>query len=159
MVVVLLLVTALFAFVGCARPMLPYRPDPQPAGARVSADYQVLVDRIRIEIDTDGRRLEQAWIMKPDGSSVAAEALESPPVVVGPSPNISFGIGGGTFGSRGGVGTGVSVGVPVGGGTRAEGNTVVWFPAEPAGPPPWTLYVKLAGIAPVSFPVGGPPRP
>ena len=154
---ILMVVAALVALVGCARPMLPYAPDPQPAGARVSADYQIVGDRLRIEVDTDGRRLEQAWIRKPDGSSVGADALESAPVVAGGSPSISIGIGGGTFGSRGGVGTGVGVGVPIGGGGgRLEGNTVVWFAVEPVGPPPWTLYLKLEGVAPTTFLVGRP---
>ena len=153
---VVIVVAALVALAGCARSMLPYAPNPQPAGARVSADYQLVGDRLRIEVDTDGRRLEQAWIRRPDGSSVAADALESPPVVAGGSPSMSIGIGGGTFGRGGGVGTGVGVGFPLGGGGRLEGNTVVWFPAAPAGPPPWTLYLKLDGVAPTTFPVGGP---
>jgi hypothetical protein len=154
-----LIVLGLLAVVGCARATLPYTPDPQPSGARVSAAYQVLGDRVRIEIDTDGRRLEQAWIIKPDGSTVAAQDVELPPVVTGSSPSFSIGIGGATSVGRGGaVGSGASVGVPVGeGSSRMAGNTAAWFPLAAAGAMPWRLYVKLAGVEPVTFFVGGPP--
>jgi hypothetical protein len=159
-----LAVLALAVLAGCAHATLPYKPDPQPSGAHVSAAYQVVGDRLRIEIDTDGRRLEQAWIIKPDGASVGVDAVENPPVVTGPGPSVSVGVGGGTFGgSHGGgfgVGTGVGVGFPVGQGpTRTQGNTIVWFPLAAAGPAPWRLYVKLAGIEPTTFPVGGPTPP
>ncbi|HEU4366755.1 MAG TPA: hypothetical protein VFV05_00845 [Methylomirabilota bacterium] len=151
-------VAALLVLAGCARATLPYKPESQPEGARVSAAYQVVGDRLGIEIDTDGRPLEQAWIMKPDGAAVAPQAIDAPPVVSGSSSSVGIGIGGGTWGSRGGVGTGVSVGIPVGGGsTRVAGNTLAWFPLGSAGPPPWRLYVKLAGIEPTTFLVGDPP--
>ena len=123
----------------------------------MSAGYQLLGERLRIEIDTGGRPLEQAWILRPDGSSVAAAAVEPAPVAVDPGPMFSIGIGGGSFGRGGGVGGGVSTDVPVGGGTRVSGNTIVWFPAADAGPAPWTLYVKVAGVQATSFPVGTPP--
>jgi hypothetical protein len=156
-----LIALGLLAVVGCARPTLPYRPDPQPSGARVSAAYQVLGDRIRIDIDTDGRRLEQAWIIKPDGSTVAAEAIDLPTFVSGSPSSLSIGLGGITsIGSGGAVGSGASVGVPVGGGApRAAGPTAAWFPLGAAGAMPWRLYVKLAGVEPVTFFVGGPPPP
>jgi len=152
-----LLILAVVVLAGCAHATLPYAPDPQPRGARVSADSQVIGDRLRVEIDTGGRHLEQAWIIKPDGGSVAADAVENPPVVVNPGPSLSIGVGGASYGRNVGVGTGVGVGVPVGGGsTRTQGNTIVWFRAAAAGPAPWRLYVKLAGIEPTEFAVGGP---
>ena len=143
--------------VGCSGATLPYRPDPQPPGGRLSAGYQLVGDRLRVELDTGGRMLEQAWIRGPGGSSVAAIAVDAAPVSVDPGPVFSIGIGGGSFGRSGGVGAGVSTDVPVGGGTqRVRGNTVVWFPAAAAGPPPWTLYVKVAGVEGTSFTVGSP---
>jgi hypothetical protein len=153
-----LIALGLLALAGCGRTSLPYRPDPQPSGARVSVAYQVLGDRLRIEVDTDGRRLEQAWIIKPDGSKVAAEAIDLPPMVSGSSSSLSIGIWGVTGVGRGGaIGTGASVGVPVGeGAPRPAGPTAAWFPLAPAGAMPWRLYVKLAGIEPVTFFVGGP---
>jgi hypothetical protein len=153
-----LVVLALVALAGCARATLPYKPEPQPRGARVSAAYQIVGDRVRIEIDTDGQPLEQVWILKADGTALAPQTVEIPAMVTGPPPNVGIGIGGGTFGGRGGVGTGVSVGIPVGGGSsRVEGNTIAWFPLATAGQPPWQLSVKLPGIAPTTFAVGGPP--
>jgi hypothetical protein len=142
---------------GCSHATLPYKPDPQPRGGRVSAAYQVVGDRLRIEIDTNGKPLEQAWIMKPGGASVAPDAVENPPVVTGPPPTISVGVGGASYGRGVGVGSGVGVGVPIGTGpSRTQGNTIVWFPLAPAGPAPWQLYVKLAGAEPAQFAVGGP---
>jgi len=152
------LLLALVVLAGCSHATLPYQPDPQPHGARVSADYQVVGDRLRVEIDTSGRRLEQAWILKPDGTSVAPQTVENPPVVTGAGPSFSIGVGGASYGRGVGVGTGVGVGVPLGSGpSRIEGNTIVWFPLASAGPGPWRLYVKLAGVEPTTFPVGGPP--
>src|SRR3989442_10869994 len=108
------LVLALLVLAGCARATLPYKPDPQPRGARVSAAYQVVGDRLRVEIDTGGKPLEQAWILKPGGASVAAESVENPPVVTGPPPSISVGVGGTSYGRGVGVGSGVGGGVPIG---------------------------------------------
>jgi len=149
---------ALIVLAGCARAMLPYKPEPQPRGARVSAAYQIVGDRVRIEIDTGGRALEQVWIMKPDGSSLGPQAVEAPAVVANPAPSVRFGTAGGASGHRSSVATGAGVSFPFGGGSsRAESNTIAWFPLDTAGPPPWQLYVKLAGIVPTTFPVGGPP--
>ena len=151
------LVVALVVLAGCAHATLPYQPEVQPRGARISAAYQVIGEQLRIEIDTDHQRLEQAWIMKPDGTSVPPQAVENAPIVTGPPPTI--GVGTGTYGGRGGigVGTGVSVGIPVGSGSsRIEGTTVASFPLAAAGPAPWRVYVKLAGIEPATIVVGGP---
>jgi hypothetical protein len=151
------LILAVLVLAGCSHAMLPYRPDPQPSGARVSAAYQVVGDRLRIEIDTSGKPLEQVWIFTSDGASLAPQAVENPPVVTNPGPSISIGMGGASYGRGVGVGSGVGLGFPVGeGSSHIEGNTVVWFPLASAGPAPWRLYVKLAGIAPATFFVGGP---
>ena len=148
---------ALVLLAGCSHATLPYKPDPQPRGGRVSAAYQVIGDRLRIEIETNGKSLEQAWIMKPDGVSVAPDAVENPPVVTGPPPSISVGVGGASYGRGVGVGSGVGVGVPIGTGpSRTQGNTIVWFPLAKTGPAPWQLYVKLNGAEPAQFAVGGP---
>ena len=151
------LVLVVVVLAGCSHATLPYKPDPQPRGARVSAAYEVVGDRLRIEIDTSGQRLEQAWLLKPGGSSLAPDAVDNAPVVTGPPPSISVGVGGASVGRGVGVGTGVGVGFPIGTGpSRTQGNTIVWFPLAAAGPPPWQLYVKLAGIEPTQFFVGGP---
>ena len=86
-------------------------------------------------------------------SSVLALA----PVVIGPPPTIGVGVGSGGYRGGIGIGTGVSVGIPVGeGASRIEGNTWATFPLDQAGPPPWRLHVKLAGVAPTMILVGGP---
>jgi hypothetical protein len=154
------LVALLAVLAGCASTSLPYQPDPQPPGARISAAYQLTGDRVRIEVDTDGRRLEEAKILRADGAEVQALAIDNPPVVSsGPPVGVGIGVGGGSFGGRGGigVGTGVSVGIPVGGGSPSvAGNTFAWFPLDQAGPAPWRVYVKLVGIPPTVILVGGP---
>jgi hypothetical protein len=152
-----LLILAVVVLSGCSHAMLPYKPDVQPDGGRVSAAYQVVGDRVRIEIDTSGKRLEQAWIFTPDGQSIAPHEVENPPVVATPGPIFSIGMGGASYGHAGGVGGGADVGVPIGGGsTHVEGNTILWFPLASTGPPPWRLYVKLAGVSPTTFFVGAP---
>ena len=153
-----LVIVAALALVGCAHSSLPYKPDVQPEGARVSAGYQILSDRLRIEIDTDHRRLEDIFIVKPDGTAVRALTIDNAPIVTGPPPSVSVGVGGGTWGGRGGIGTGVGVGIPVGGGaSRIEGPTFASFPLDQVGPPPWRVHIKLAGVSPTTILVGGAP--
>jgi len=155
-----LLAVGVLVLAGCAHAMLPYRPDVQPEGGRVSAAYQTVGDRLRIEVDTSGKPLEQAWIFTAAGQSIPPQAVENPPVVASPAPSLSIGIGGASYGRGGGVGSGAEVGVPIGGGAgRIEGHTIVWFPLASVGPPPWRLYVKLTGISPTTFSVGNPNQP
>jgi hypothetical protein len=149
----------LLVLAGCATATLPYTPAQQPSGAKVSAAYQLVGDQLRVELATEGRRVEEAKILKSDGSEVRARAIDSgPPAPTGSPVGLGIGIGGGTFGTRGGVGvgTGVSVGVPVGGGSTVEGNTFAWFPIAEAGSAPWQVYVKMAGVEPTVILVGGP---
>jgi len=153
-----LVIVAALALVGCAHSSLPYKPDVQPEGARISAGYQILSDRLRIEIDTDHRRLEDIFIVKPDGTAVRAQTIDNAPIVTGPPPSVSVGVGGGTWGGRGGIGTGVGVGIPVGGGaSRIEGPTFSSFSHDEVGPPPWRVHIKLAGVSPTTILVGGAP--
>jgi hypothetical protein len=153
-----LLLLAMVALAGCAHSALPYKPDVQPEGVRISAGYQILADRLRVEIDTDHRRLEDIWIAKPDGTAVRAQTIENAPTVTGPGPTIGVGVGGGSWGGRGGIGTGIGVGIPVGGGTsRIEGSTFASFPLAQVGPPPWRVHIKLAGVTPTTILVGGTP--
>jgi hypothetical protein len=155
-----LVVGLLILLGGCASGGLPYQPEQQPAGARISAAYQVIGERLRVEIDTDGRRLEEARILRVDGGEVGAEAIDNAPLAPSGSPvGVGIGIGGGSFGGRSGVGvgTGVSVGIPVGGGgSTVQGTTFAWFPLAQAGPAPWRVYVKVFGVAPTLILVGGP---
>ena len=147
------------SLLGCASTKLPYKPEVQPRGATIFAGYQILADRLRLEIDTDHRRLEDIWIAKGDGTAVRAQSIENAPTVVGPPPSVSVGVGGGSWGGRGGigVGTGVGVGIPVGSGpARIEGPTFASFPLDQVGPPPWRVHLKLAGVEPTSILVGGP---
>jgi hypothetical protein len=151
-----LVIAAMLVLAGCAHSSLPYKPDVQPDGARVSAGYQILADRLRVEIDTDHRRLEDIFIVKPDGTAVRAQTIDNAPIVTGPPPSVSVGVGGGTWGGRGGIGTGVGVGIPVGGGaSRIEGSTFASFSLDQVGPPPWRVHIKLAGVAPTTILVGG----
>ena len=153
----LTLAAVVLSLLGCASTSLPYKPDVQPKGATISAGYQILADRLRVEIDTDHRRLEDIWILKSDGTAVRAQTIDNAPTVVGPSPSVGVGIGGVTWGGGGGIGTGVGVGIPVGDGTpRIEGPTFASFPLDQVGPPPWRVHIKLAGVQPTTILVGGP---
>jgi hypothetical protein len=99
---------------------LPYKPETPVAGASISAAYTIVSDRLRVEIDTGGRRLERAQIVKADGAFVDAQTIEYTASAGGGSwgspVGISFGVG--SFGRTGGgsaVGTGVGVSTGVGG--------------------------------------------
>ena len=152
------IVIALVFLAGCSQATLPYRPEEQPKGAKVSAAYQMLADRLKIEIDTDHRRLEDIFIVRADGTAVRAQTIENAPIVTGPGPTVGIGIGGASIGRGGGIGTGVGVGVPVGEGpSRIEGHTFATFPLAQVGPPPWRLHLKLAGVAPTTILIGGAP--
>jgi hypothetical protein len=158
--VVLATVTSLVAG-GCSGTSLPYKPEVQPSGVKVSAAYSIIGDRVRIEVDTGRRHLEEVGIIMPDGSTVRADAIElGPPTYTAGSP-ISIGVGGGAYGGSGGSvgGGGVGIGFPIGGGgsTLTEGNMYAFFSATQVGPPPWRVNIKLSGADPVVIVVGTAP--
>jgi hypothetical protein len=105
----LVLAVIVLSLLGCASHSLPYKPDVQPRGASISAGYQILADHLRVELDTDHRRLEDIWITKLDGSAVRAQTIDNAPTVVGPPPSVSVGVGGGSWGGRSGIGVGTGV--------------------------------------------------
>jgi hypothetical protein len=142
---------------------LPYKPEVQPPGVKTSAAYSIIGDRVRIEVDTGRRRLEEVSIVMPNGAIVRADAIElGPPTYSAGSP-VTIGIGGGAYGGSGGSvgGGGVGVGFPIGGGgsTLTEGNMYAFFSATQVGPPPWRVNVKLSGADPVVIIVGTAPGP
>jgi hypothetical protein len=135
---------------GCAASTLRYVPEHQPAGAPISADYTVAGDRLRVEVDTGGYRLEWAEMIRPDGSTLRAETIEHPgPGGGGTGIGVGIGVGSGRRTGSVGVGGGVGIGTTLGGGPPPEGNTVAVFPLAAIGPPPWRLGVKLVGVEPV----------
>src|SRR5215469_3816690 len=140
----------------------PYKPETQVPGPPVSAAYSVTIDRLRIEIDTGGRRLERAQIVKTDGALLDAQTIEFTQAPSGGSSGspIGIGIGAGSFGHMGsGVGTGVGVSMGgvvggAGGGGGTSGNTIASFALDQAGQRPWRLRVKLEGVEPFDIVVG-----
>jgi hypothetical protein len=140
---------------------LPYKPAVQPPGATVSAAYTIVSDRLRVEIDGRGRRVERAQIVKPDGAVLEAQTIEYTPAASGGGSPVSIGLGIGSFGSMGGgvsTGVGVSTGGVVGGGgsSREVGSSIASFPLAQAGPSPWRVRVKLQGTDPADILVGEP---
>ena len=158
----MLAVSVAFAAAACspASSGLPYKPEVQPAGATISAAFTVVADRLRVEIDSGGRRLERAQIVMSDGSVLEAQTIEyTPAPYSGGSPvGLSFGIGGfsGGGGSAVGTGVGVSTGGVVGGGYSEIGSSIASFPLAQSGPAPWRVRVTLQGIEPADIVVGGP---
>lgn len=151
---------ALAALASCSRATLPYTPETQPPGATVSGAYMLLADRLRIEIDTDGNRLEEVKILRPDGSELYPQTIEHAPTAVYGGSSVGFGIGGGSFGGGRAVGTGVGVSMPVGSPpTRVEGPSVAYFALDQVGPAPWRVHVKLIGIPPTLIVMGPKPPP
>ena len=151
----LLLTALVIALGGCASASLPYKPESPPSGASLSADYTLLADRLRVEIDTSGYRLEDAQIITANQKTVRPQTIEQPPVA-SPSSGIGIGIGGATGSGGGGVGTGVGVSIPMGSGSRVQGNTVLYFALDQVGPAPWRLSVKVSGTNPAVIVL--PPR-
>lgn len=141
-------------------PGLPYKPAVQPPGATVSAAYTIVSDRLRVEIDGRGRRVERAQIVKPDGALLEAQTIEYTPAAGGGGSPVSIGFGIGSFGGLGGgvsTGVGVSTGGVVGGGSGSEvGSSIASFPLGQAGPSPWRVRVKLQGTDPADILVGEP---
>jgi hypothetical protein len=140
---------------------LPYKPAVQPPGATVSAAYTIVSDRLRVEIDGRGRRVERAQIVKPDGTVLEAQTIEYTPAAGGGGSPVSIGFGIGSFGSVGGgvsTGVGVSTGGLVGGGGSSSevGSSIASFPLAQAGPSPWRVRVKLVGVEPADVLVGEP---
>src|SRR5258705_10156516 len=97
----------------CANPTFRYRPEPPLSNSWISADYIVLTDRLRVEIDTGGYRLLDAQIVKGDGATVRPQTIEQPPAGSGSSVGVGVGGGGAHLGRGGGGGvwTGGGMGV------------------------------------------------
>ena len=149
------LVALILALTGCSSTTLPYKPVSQPSGVYLSADYVLLADRLRVEVDTGGYRLEDAQIVKPDNAIVRPQTIEQPPSAYNSGSSVGFGFGGGSYsGGRGGgvgVGTGVGVSIPIGGDTRVAGNTVLYFALDQIGAAPWRLNVKVSEASPAEI--------
>ena len=137
------------ALAGCAGP-LPYRPERQPFGATISADVRVSEGRLRVEIDSEGYRVERAALVRDGDTEVAPEALV--PLTASPPGGLSIGLGVGAegWGSGGSysVGTGVGIGL---GSPRPTGTTLAVFGLAATGPPPWRLRVKVVGVEAVDI--------
>jgi hypothetical protein len=140
----------------CSTATLPFKPE-TPSGA-LAADYMLLADRLRVEIDTGGYRLEDAQLVRTDGAILRPQFIESPPPGSGSSVGLGIGMGSSSYGrgSAVGVGTGMGVDVPVGTGNRVQGHTVLYFALDQTGPPPWRLDLKVADTAPATIVL--PPR-
>jgi hypothetical protein len=148
------------ALTGCSSTTLPFKPVSQPSGVYLSADYVLLADRLRVDVDTYGYRLEDAMILRVDNQIVRPQTIEQPPPAYSSGSSVGFGFGGGSFsGGRGGgaaVGTGVGVNIPIGADTRVAGYTVLYFPLDQIGPAPWRLNIKVAESSPAEIVL--PPR-
>jgi hypothetical protein len=141
----------------CSAATLPFKPE-APPGSPISADYMVLSDRLRVEVDTGGYRLEDAQLVRTDGAVVRPQTVESPPPGSGSTVGLGIGAGRSSYNRGGGVGLGTGIGmdVPVGTTNRVQGNTVVYFGLDQTGPPPWRLNVKAAETPPATIVL--PPR-
>ena len=153
------LVILALALSACANPTFRYRPEPPLADSWISADYMLMSDRLRVEIDTGGYRLLDAQILKADGSTVRPQTVEQPPAGSGSSVGFGFGMGGANYGRGGavGVGTGVGMEIPMGGNTRVQGTTVLYFALDQVGPAPWRLSATIAETNPAAV-IVLPPR-
>jgi hypothetical protein len=136
---------------GCAASTLPYTPARQPAGFPISADYKIVGDRLRIEIDTRGYRLEDVRVLRPDGAAVPAQTIEHPGPRGGSGLGVGLGVGGAGGTGSVGLGGGIGIGTTLGGSPGVAGNTLAYFPLPKVGPGPWHLLVKVVGVQPVDI--------
>jgi hypothetical protein len=135
---------------GCNSYNLRYRAQPQPKNAHLFADYLPLQSAVGFSIDTDGGRLEEAYVRKPDGSVV------HPANIVFPGFSRSNAVFPGVGIGTGHVGFGLGAGIPVGP-EQARGLTTATFAQPELGSPPWELHVKIRGVDEAVVPgVGGP---
>jgi hypothetical protein len=149
----------LIAASGCGSSGLRYKPEAPGVPAAVSADYTVLADRVRVEIDTRGTRLEDAQILRPDGTAVRPQTVEFPGYYQPSGLSIGVGAGRSSYGGGGvAVGTGVGFGTtfPVGDPAPA-GNTVLYFVLDQVGPAPWRLRAQFSGLGVATFNLGSDP--
>ncbi|HVS70617.1 MAG TPA: hypothetical protein VHQ47_05115 [Phycisphaerae bacterium] len=135
---------------GCNSYSLRYRAQPQPKYHHVYADFTPLQDAVGFSIDTDGRRLEEVYVKKGDGTVVHPVSIAYPGFGRNGALFPGIGVGGGHV-----VG-GIGVGIPIGP-KRAEGLTTATFEQSAVGAPPWELHVKIQGMEEAEIPgVGGP---
>ena len=143
----MLLLCLLATLFGCNSYKLRYEAKPQPSGRHLFADYTMLQDSLGIYVDTDGKRLEEIFIRKPDGSVVRPVRIDYP--AFGRAASIGPGIGVGPVG--------VGIGFPIGP-KRAAGLTTATFAETSAGQPPWEVHIKVEGAKEAVVPgVGGTP--
>jgi hypothetical protein len=143
------------ALAACAT-TLPYTPARQPSGVTLSADFRLAEDRLHVEIESDGYRVEQAALVREDGTEVAPEALVPAPARGG-GPTFGIGIGAGGWSGGGSYSIGTGIGIPIGG-PRPGTTTLAVFRLAEAGTPPWRIRVKVVGVEPTDI-VLDPARP
>jgi hypothetical protein len=147
---------AILALAGCAG-SLPYRPERQPFGATISADVRVAEDRLRVEIGSEGYRVEQAVLVQDGDAEIAPEALVPSSAASG-GLSIGLGVGAEGWGSGGSHSVGTGIGIPVGG-SGPWRTTLAVFRLADAGPPPWRLRVKVVGVDAVDIVLDPATRP
>ncbi len=127
---------------------LRYKADPQPRDRQLFADYARLQDSIAISIDTNGHRLDDIYVRKPDNTIIRPTRIDYP----GYGSSASFGPGVG-------VGpVGVGIGFPIGP-KHVEGLTTAAFHIDSLGPPPWEVHVEVYGTPKATIPGVGGPQP
>lgn len=145
---------------GCAGPF-PYRPERQPFGATIAADVRVTADRLRVEIGSEGYRVERAMLVRNGDAEIAPEALVPSSAASSGGLSIGLGVGAEGWGSGGSYSVGTGIGIPFGG-SGPRGTTLAVFRLADAGPPPWRLRVKVVGVDAVDIvldPAARPSRP
>lgn len=150
-------VPAVLILAGCAG-TLPYQPERQPFGATISADVRVTEDRLRVEIASEGYRVERAAIVRDGDTEIAPDAVVPPAGVPFGGMSIGLGVGTGGWGSGGSYSVGTGIGIPIGG-PGPSGTTLAVFRLADAGPPPWRLRVKVVGVDAVDIVLDPSSRP
>lgn len=139
------------ALVGCGPKKLQYEPDPFIKSAKLlSADYTELDNKLMVEVNTDGFRIDQIWIAVAGGVDVKPSQIE---YQTGGGGGVGFGVGVG--GGGGGIGVGAGTG---GGGGHITGITKVFFDKAAIGPAPWNMQIKLMSMPRTTIVLGERPE-
>lgn len=124
---------------GCGPQKLRYEPDPFIKSAKLlSADYTELADKLKVEVNTDGFRIDQVWVAVAGGGDVKPTQIEYDK---GGGGGVGFGVGVG----GGGGGVGVGAGANTGRGENIQ-RVYLYFDKAAVGPAPWSLQIKLMSM-------------
>ena len=128
--------TAVLFLVGCNQYGYRYQPSAQVITGPIYADYRVGPKSVDILVDTNGLKLDNVAIAKPDGEIVKPTSVDYPAFEHEYEPGDSLN--------------------NMSPGEFAQGPTVAHFDKTAIGPGPWDVHVDINSMSPKSIRIGEP---